>query len=109
MLGQVLENYSGIKLHRNHLLLISVREKIIQGLIRRRQKLQVLLSQKTDMTQDQKRRIEEEILNALKKQTDHFRCVATVMEKVDFPKDFWVRSLNKMLKELEALGQTKDT
>ena len=60
------------------------------------------------MTQDQKRRIEEEILIALKKQTDHFGCVAAVMEKLDFPKDFWVRSLNKMLKELDALGHKKD-
>ena len=104
MLEKVLEGYSGIKLHRNHLLLISVREKIIQHLIRRRQKLQILLSRKSDMTQDQKRRVQEEIVSALNRQIDHFRCIAAVMERVDFPKDFWARLLHKMLEELEALN-----
>ena len=109
MLEQVLEGYLGTKLHRNHLLLISVREKIIQHLIRRRQKLQILLSRKSDMTQDQKRRVQEEILSALNRQIDHFRCIAAVMEKVDFPKKFWTRSLNKMLQELEALDHKINT
>ena len=104
MLEQVLECYSGIKLHKNHLLIISIREKIVQHLIRRRQKLQILLSRKADMTRDQKRRVQEEILIALKRQTEHFRCVAAVMEKVDFPKDFWARLLHKMLEELEELN-----
>ena len=54
------------------------------------------------MTEDQKKRINEKMLEALKIQINHFRCVAAVMEKVDFPKEFWANSLNKMLKELEA-------
>ena len=82
-----------------------MREKIVQELVRRRQKLQILLSRKLDMTQDQKNRIEEKMLDALKIQINHFRCVAAVMEKIDFPKEFWANSLNKMLKELEASDQ----
>ena len=49
------------------------------------------------------------MLDALKIQINHFRCVAAVMEKVDFPKEFWTTSLNKMLKELEAADHKKET
>ena len=61
------------------------------------------------MTQDQKTRVRGEIVSALNRQIDHFRCVAAVMEKVDFPKEFWANSLNKMLKELEASDYKKET
>ena len=61
------------------------------------------------MTQDQKTRVRGEIVSALNRQIDHFRCVAAVMEKVDFPKDFWDRSMDKMLKELGGLSNKLDT
>ena len=104
MLEEILNRYSGTKLHRNHLLMISVREKIIQVLIRRRQGLKAVLSQKeTQMTHDQERRIKEEYVNTLKKQVAHFRSVKSVMEKLDFPKEFWSESLQKMEREEEQL------
>lgn len=104
MLEETLKRYSEIRLHKNHLLLISVREKIIQALIRRRQGLKAVLSQKSaDMTQDQKKRVKEESVNALKKQIHHFSNVTNVMEKLDFPKEFWTESLQKMVREQESL------
>ena len=104
MLEDLIHRYAGIKLHQNHLLMVSVREKIIQALIRRRQGLKVVLSQKgNEMTHDQKKRIEEESVNTLKKQIDYFRSVKNVMEKLDFPKEFWTESLQKMVNEEEIL------
>ena len=109
-LEEILERYSDVKLHKNHLLLISVREKIIQALIRRRQGLKIVLSQKQDvMSQDQKMNIQEESENALKKQIEHFRSVKAVMEKLDFPKEFWKESLEKMIREEESLRKKGHT
>ena len=108
MLEEILNRYSGIKLHQNHLLLINVREKIIQALIRRRQGLKAVLSQKgNEMTHGQKKRIEEESLNNLKKQIVHFRSVKKVMEKLDFPEEFWAESLQKMVQEEERLCENE--
>ena len=96
-----------MKLHQNHLLLVSVREKIIQALIRRRQGLKIVMSQKKDvMSQDQKLNIEKESQNALKKQIEYFQSVKAVMEKLDFPKEFWTESLQKMIREEEGLRKT---
>ena len=88
--------------------MISVREKIIQALIRRRQGLKAVLSQKAkEMTHDQKKLIEEESVNTLKKQIGHFRSVKNVMEKLDFPKEFWTESLQKMVHEEERLCENE--
>lgn len=102
-LESVIDNYSDVKLHRNHLLLVGVREKIIQYLIRRRKGLNIVLSQEkiNSMTNDQKKRIKEESANALKKQIYHFRRVKSVMEQLDFPKEFWTASLQRMIREEE--------
>ena len=101
--------YSEIKLHKNHLLLITAREKIIQALIRRRQGLKAVLSQKSaDMTHDQKKRVKEESLNALRKQIQHFSSVTNVMVRLDFPKEFWTKSLQKMIRENEELCKHED-
>ena len=58
------------------------------------------------MSHDQKKNIEKESENALKKQIEHFRSVKAVMEKLDFPKEFWTESLEKMIREEEALRKT---
>ena len=104
MLEEVLTRYSETKLHKNHLLLIGVREKIILALVRRRKGLQLVLSQKSsNMTHDQEKRVKEALVIALKKQIYHFRNVASVMEKLDFPKEFWDKQLQKMIREEEDL------
>ena len=65
------------------------------------------MSQKQDvMSHDQKKNIEKESENALKKQIEHFRSVKAVMEKLDFPKEFWSESLQKMIREEEVLRKT---
>ena len=65
------------------------------------------MSQKQDvMSHDQKKNIEKESENALKKQIEHFRSVKAVMEKLDFPKEFWTESLEKMIREEEILRKT---
>ena len=65
------------------------------------------MSQKQDvMSHDQKKNIEKESENALKKQIEHFRSVKAVMEKLDFPKEFWTESLEKMIREEEVLRKT---
>ena len=65
------------------------------------------MSQKKDvMSQDQKLNIEKESQNALKKQIEYFQSVKAVMEKLDFPKEFWTESLQKMIREEEDLRKT---
>ena len=65
------------------------------------------MSQKKDvMSQDQKTSIEKESQNALKKQIEYFQSVKVVMEKLDFPKEFWTESLQKMIREEESLRET---
>ena len=65
------------------------------------------MSQKKDvMSQDQKLNIEKESQNALKKQIEYFQSVKAVMEKLDFPKEFWTDSLQKMIREEEGLRKT---
>jgi len=104
-LEEVLGQYSEVKLHKNNLLLVTVREKIIQALIRRRNGLKAVLSQKAkEMTQDQKRRIKEEAENNLKKQICYFTSVKNVMEKVDLPEEFWVDTLENMIRDVENVS-----
>ena len=65
------------------------------------------MSQKQDvMSHNQKKNIEKESEIALKKQIEHFRSVKAVMEKLDFPKEFWTESLQKMIREEEVLRKT---
>ena len=104
MLEAVLDRYSETKLHQNHLILIGIREKIIQQLIKRKQKLKVVLTEKASiMTNKQKQSIEHSIIQTLEKQIEHFALVSNVMKILDPPKEFWCETLSKMLKECETL------
>ena len=96
-----MENNCGKTVHDNHFLMGGAREKLVQFYLSRRQKLMHLLKQKDgELSPEKMSHIRQEIIAAFEKQLFHFTHIAQVMEKIDYPKEFWQKSRQKMISEL---------
>ena len=84
----------------------TVREKLVTCHLRRRQKLNQMISDDKLLLDLQKSgkysNVISEIVNCHAQQLEHFKEVVKVMEKIDFPKEVWHQSLEKMTLEFEA-------
>ena len=95
----------GKTVHPNHFLMGTTREKLVTCHLRRRQKLVQMLGDPVKSAELAKMgkldQVHQEILKCFLEQLKHFRDVALVMEKIDFPSEFWQDSLKKMESEAE--------